>query len=135
MNFVVFSPVFCAISQRKLPSKKLTQKNTQFSAEFRLFGSGLRLLAYFLKLLSISLFGDLMKKSILLHICVLYHSVMPESVHDCPFFFRWANTVYCFTVALIIILSFLDTAFVLYLGNIQSGNLETVFLKDKRPYF
>lgn len=130
MNFVVFSPVFCAISQWKLPSKKLTQKSTQFLAEFRLFRSGLRLLAYSLKPLSISLFGGLMQKSILLHICVLYHSVMPESVHDCPFFFRWANKFSYLAFALVIVFSFLDTALVLYLGNIQSGNIETVFIKD-----
>lgn len=127
MNFVVFSPCFLCNITIEITLKKTNSKKHSILGRIPTFWVRVAPDCLLSETLSISLFGVLMQKSILLHICVLYHSVMPESVHDCPFFFRWANTVYCFTVALIIILSFLDTALVLYLGNIQSGNLETVF--------
>ena len=57
---------------------------------------------------------------------VSQHSKVSECIHDCLFFIGWANEFFALALTDVVIVSFLKTALVLYLGNVQRGNLQTV---------
>ena len=63
-------------------------------------------------------------------VLISQHSKMSECIHDCLFFFWWANEFFALALTDVVIVSFLKTALVLNLGNVQTGNLQTVFLQD-----
>ena len=61
---------------------------------------------------------------------VSQHPKVSECIHDCLFFFWWANEFFALALTDIVIFSFLDTALVFGLSDIQGGNLQTKFLQD-----
>lgn len=63
-------------------------------------------------------------------VLISQHSKMSECIHDCLFFFWWANEFFAFFLTNVVIVSFLKTALVLNLGKVQGGDLQTVFLQD-----
>ena len=63
-------------------------------------------------------------------VLISQHPKVSECIHDCCLFFWWANEFFALALADVVIVSFLKTALVLNLGNVQRGNLQTVFLQD-----
>ena len=58
------------------------------------------------------------------------HSEVSECIHDCLFFFWWANEFFALALTDIVIFSFLDTALVFGLCDVQGRDLQTKFLQD-----
>jgi len=63
-------------------------------------------------------------------VLIANHPKVSECIHDCLFFFWWANEFFALALTNVVIVSFLKTALVLNLGNVQGGDLQTVFLQD-----
>ena len=63
-------------------------------------------------------------------VLISQHSEMLKSIHDCFFFFGWANEFFALALTDVVVLSFLKSALVLDLGNVQIGNFQTVLFQN-----
>ena len=63
-------------------------------------------------------------------VLISQHSKMSECIHDCLFFFWWANEFFALALTDVVVLSFLKSTFVLNLGNVQIGNFQTVIFQN-----
>ena len=63
-------------------------------------------------------------------VLISQHSKMSECIHDCFFFFWWANEFFALAFTDVVVFSFLESTLVLDLGNVQTGNFQTVLFQN-----